>query len=59
MTPAAAVLAQRGDRPFFGGPPPAADNERLAAELRVAQQLDRRIERVHVEVGDEAGSHGH
>jgi hypothetical protein len=34
---------------------PAADHHRQALELRVAQQLDGRVERVHVEVGDAAG----
>ena len=39
-------------------PPAAADHHRLAAQLRIAQQLDRRVERVHVEVGDDAyGTH--
>ena len=33
----------------------AADHHRQALELRVAQPLDRRVERVHVEVGDAAG----
>jgi len=40
---------------------PAAYDDRLAAQFRIAQQLDRRKERVHVEVGDNAGrwrSHG-
>src|SRR5262245_56506701 len=36
----------------------SADDHRLAAELRAAQQLDRREERVHVEVED-AASGGH
>ena len=41
-------------------PPPAADHDRLAAQVGVAQQLDGRVERVHVEVGNEAlGWHGH
>jgi hypothetical protein len=35
-------------------PAPAADHHRQALELRVAQQLDGRVERVHVEVGDAA-----
>ena len=34
--------------------PPAADHHRQALELRVAQQLDRRVKSVHVEVGDAA-----
>ena len=39
--------------------PPAADHHRLAEEVGVAQQLHRRIEGVHVEVGDPAaGGHG-
>ena len=32
----------------------AADHHRQAAQLRVAQQFDGRVERVHVEVGDQA-----
>ena len=39
---------------------PAADHERPAAQLGIAQQLDGRIERIHVEMGDVrlAASHG-
>ena len=40
---------------------PAADHHRQALELRVAQQFDRCVEGVHVEVGDAAnrcGRHG-
>ena len=33
----------------------AADDDRPAAQLGIAQQLDRRVERVHVEVGDQPG----
>jgi len=33
----------------------AADHDGAAAQLGIAQQLDRREERVHVEVGDDAG----
>ena len=36
-------------------PAAAADHHRLAAQLRIAQQLDRRVERVHVEMGDQRG----
>jgi len=32
---------------------PATDHDGSAAQLRVAQELDRRIERVHVEMRDE------
>ena len=35
-------------------PAAAADHHRLPAQFGVAQQLDRRVERVHVEMGDEA-----
>jgi len=38
-------------------PVAAADHHRLTAQVRVAQQLHRRVEGVHVEVGDVAG-HG-
>jgi hypothetical protein len=30
----------------------AADDQRLAAKLRAAMQLDRRVERVEIEMGD-------
>jgi hypothetical protein len=33
----------------------AADDERLRAELRALELLDRRIERVEVQVSDDAG----
>jgi hypothetical protein len=37
----------------------APDDDRPAAQLRIAQQFDRRIERVHVEMGDHAGRFEH
>ena len=60
---AADVVAQRPVRERAVGLAPrlvvaaAADDDRAAAQLGIAQQLDRRIERVHVDVGDEPG-HG-
>mmetsp|Transcript_6770 Transcript_6770/g.28501 ORF Transcript_6770/g.28501 Transcript_6770/m.28501 type:complete len:408 (+) Transcript_6770:2174-3397(+) len=57
---AAGVVAQPG---VFPAPilellrsvgPPSADHHRFALELRIAQQLDGRVESVHVEVGDPA-----
>ena len=54
---AALVSAQRrhsGTRRFgVDASAASADDQRLAAKLRIAQQLDRRIERIHVEVRDE------
>ena len=44
--------------------PPPADRDRSSAELGITEKLDRRIERVHVEMRDEpsrvrgVGSHG-
>ena len=35
--------------------PAAPDSDRLTAQIRVTQQLDRRVESVHVEVSNEAG----
>ena len=40
-------------------PPTTANDHRQAFELRVAQQLHRRIKRVHVQVGNAAGKRGH
>jgi hypothetical protein len=60
---AAAVLPQRGvaaraiGHQFGLMAPAAADDDRPAVEFRVAQQFDRRVERVHVEVGDVAVLH--
>ena len=56
------VVAQRVERCARiprGGLAATADHHRLAAELGMAQQLDGRIERIHVEMGDEARSVGH
>ena len=38
--------------------PPAANHHRQALELRVAQQLHRRVKRIHVQVRDAAQCHG-
>ena len=38
---------------------PTADDDRPAAQFRIAQQLDRRVERVHVEVGDHVARRSH
>jgi hypothetical protein len=62
---AARVVAQPGVAPCAVGqglglvPPAAADHHRPAAQVGIAQQLDRRIERVHVEVGDQPRGGGH
>jgi hypothetical protein len=40
-------------------PAAATDDDRAALELRVAQELDGRIERVHVQVRDQARGVGH
>ena len=62
---AAGVAAQRRETQAAVGQafglmaPPAADHHRQPAQLRVAQQLDRRVERVHVEVGDPAALRRH
>ena len=64
---AARVFAQRGKAPRAVGlqlrlvASAAADHDWQAAQLGIAQQLDRRVEGVHVEVRDEApefGGHG-
>ena len=58
---AADVVAQRRELARAVGAQPrlarttAADDHRAAAQLGIAQQLDRRIEGVHVDVGDEPG----
>ena len=56
------IIAERAER-LRAHPPwrraAAADHHGLAAELRMAQELDGRIERIHVEMGDEARSVGH
>ena len=57
---AAGVVTQFGEAPGAVGlhlrlvAPPAADDHRLAQQLRVAQQLHGGVERVHVEVRDPA-----
>jgi hypothetical protein len=62
---AALVVAKRRERARAVGvdhrlvAPPAADHHRQPAQLGIAQQLDRCIERVHVEVGDPARCGGH
>ena len=42
---------------FVNLAPPATDHHRQALELRVAQQLHRRVKRVHIQVGDAAQRH--
>jgi len=65
ITPAAGVAAQRGKAQLAVGPghrlvrAAPADHHRLAAQLRIAQQLDAGIERVHVQMRDEAGQGEH
>jgi hypothetical protein len=53
---AAGITAQRSERPglrfTLRHPPAAADHHRLAAQMRISQQLDRCVKRVHVEMGD-------
>ena len=39
-------------------PAAASDHDGPALELRIAQQLDRRVERIHVEMRDESGGWG-
>ena len=59
----AAQRRERADRATRGGidrlhrlmAAPAADDDRPSRELRIAQELDRRIEGVHVEMRDQAG----
>ena len=53
---AARVLPQGGNRAgraLVDDAPPPADDDRSAAKLGLTQELDRRVERVHVEMGDE------
>ena len=58
---AADVVAQRRRTraSASGAAPAAADHHGLAAQLRVAQELDRRVERIHVEVRDAARAVDH
>ena len=49
--PARLIARRRHHRPR----PRAADDHRLALQLRPAPQLDRRVEGVHVQMGDAAG----
>ena len=55
---AALVRGQRGEAPRAVGQqlglvaPAATDDDGLAEQLGIAQQLDRRIKGVHVEMGD-------
>lgn len=46
----ACLVGRRRDDGPLGGVAPAADDDRVARELGVAQHLDRREELVHVDV---------
>jgi len=42
---------------IIGAPAASADDEGPPAQMRVTQQLDRCVERIHIEMCDEAGCH--
>jgi hypothetical protein len=53
-----APMCQAGDRIGHGHrfvPPPSAHDDGGTSQFRVAQQLDRREKRVHVEMGNDPG----
>jgi len=58
---AAGILTQCRERivttGIIGAPAASADDEGPPAQMRVTQQLDRCVERIHIEMCDEAGCH--
>ena len=48
----------RIDRLFGLVPAAAADDHGLTPQLGIAEELDRRVKRVHVEMRDQAAGHG-